>query len=262
MNIFVCVKQVPNTAKVKWDLERGTLIREGVESICNPFDLHAIEEALRIKERTGKGKVVVLTMGPPQAEEVLKEAISLGAEDGILISDRAFAGADTLATSYTLSKAIEKIGDPWIIFTGKQAIDGDTAQVGPELAAMLKIPQVTYVRKIVEINENNAVMERLTDYGYDVVETSLPAVLTVVKEINEPRLPSLRGKMKARTFKPVVFTSRDLDVDESRIGLQGSPTNVKKVFQPEMKKGGEKFEGSAEELALILVEKLKELGVI
>ncbi len=262
MNIFVCIKQVPNTAEVKWDLEKGTLIREGVESITNPFDLYAIEEALRVKERTGRGRVIAITMGPPQAEEVLKEAISLGVDEGVLISDRAFAGADTLATSYTLAKAIEKIGQPWIIFTGRQAIDGDTAQVGPELAAWLKVPQVTYVRKIVEINETKAVVERLTDYGYDVVETSLPAVFTVVKEINEPRLPSLRGKMKAKKFKPTLFTVKDLDVDESKIGLQGSPTQVKKVFQPKPRKGGEKFEGEPEELAKKLAEKLRELKVI
>lgn len=262
MNIFVCIKQVPNTAKVKWDLERGTLIREGVESICNPFDLHAIEEAIRIRERTGKGKVIAVTMGPPQAEEILKEAISMGADDAILISDRAFAGADTLATSYTLSKAIEKVGDLWLIFTGKQAIDGDTAQVGPELAAMLSIPQVTYVRKIVEIDDKRASVERLTDYGYDVVETELPALFTVVKEINEPRLPSLRGKMKAKSFSPTVFTSSNLDVDEMRIGLTGSPTSVKRIFQPEVREAGEKFEGPEEELIGILLEKLKELKII
>ncbi len=262
MNIFVCIKQVPNTTEVKWDFEKGTLIREGVESITNPFDLYAIEEALRVKERTGKGKVIALTMGPPQAEEVLREAISMGVDEGVLISDRAFAGADTLATSYTLAKAIEKLGQPWIIFTGKQAIDGDTAQVGPELAAWLNLPQVTYVRKIVEIDEKKAVVERLTDYGYDVVETSLPAVFTVVKEINEPRLPSLRGKMRAKKFKPLLFTVKDLDVDEDKIGLRGSPTQVKRVFQPEQKKGGEKYEGEPEQLAKLLAEKLRELKFI
>ncbi len=262
MNIFVCVKQVPNTAEVRWDFEKGTLIREGVESICNPFDLYAIEEGIRIKERLKKGNVIALTMGPPQAEEILKEAISMGVDDGILISDRAFAGADTLATSYTLAKAIEKVGNVGVVLAGKQAIDGDTAQVGPELAAMLAIPQVTYVRKIAEIDEEKAVVERLTDYGYDVVETQLPVLFTVVKEINEPRLPSLRGKMKARNFKPKLFTSSDLDVDESKIGLAGSPTNVKRIFQPELRKAGEKYEGDPENLAKILAERIKGLKLI
>ncbi len=262
MNIFVCIKQVPNTTEVKWDLEKGTLIREGVESIVNPFDLYAVEEGLRIKERLGEGKVIAITMGPPQAKEALREVIAMGVDEGILVSDRAFAGADTLATSYSLYKAIEKIGDIGIIIAGKQAIDGDTGQVGPGIASWFNFPQVTFVRKIVEINKEKAVVERLTDYGYDVVEIGLPAVITVVKEINEPRLPSLRGKMKAKKFEPTVFTSKDIDADETKIGLQGSPTQVKKVFSPPKKSGGEKFEGEAEELAEILYNKLKELKVI
>jgi len=262
MNIIVCIKQVPDTQDVKMDPEKGTLIREGVKSIVNPFDLYAIEEGLRIKERTGKGKVIAITMGPPQAEEVLKEAIAMGVDDGILISDKAFAGADTLATSYTLSKAIEKIGSQWIIICGRQAIDGDTAQVGPEIAAWLNIPQITYVSKILEIDEKRIKVERLTDYGYDIIETTLPCVITVNKEINEPRLPSLRGMMKAKKFKAQVWDSNSMDVDKKFIGLEGSPTRVVKIFAPPQKKGGEKYEGTPEELASIIARKFEEMKLI
>jgi len=262
MNIIVCIKQVPDTQDVKMDPEKGTLIREGVKSIVNPFDLYAIEEGLRIKERTGKGKVIAITMGPPQAEEALKEAIAMGVDDGILISDKAFAGADTLATSYTLSKAIEKIGSQWIIICGRQAIDGDTAQVGPEIAAWLNIPQITYVSKILEIDEKRIKVERLTDYGYDIIETTLPCVITVNKEINEPRLPSLRGMMKAKKFKAQVWDSNSMDVDKKFIGLEGSPTRVVKIFAPPQKKGGEKYEGTPEELASIIARKFEEMKLI
>jgi len=262
MNIIVCIKQVPDTQDVKMDPEKGTLIREGVKSIVNPFDLYAIEEGLRIKERTGKGKVIAITMGPPQAEEALKEAIAMGVDDGILISDKAFAGADTLATSYTLSKAIEKIGSQWIIICGRQAIDGDTAQVGPEIAAWLNIPQITCVSKILEIDEKRIKVERLTDYGYDIIETTLPCVITVNKEINEPRLPSLRGMMKAKKFKAQVWDSNSMDVDKKFIGLEGSPTRVVKIFAPPQKKGGEKYEGTPEELASIIARKFEEMKLI
>jgi electron transfer flavoprotein beta subunit len=263
MNIFVCIKQVPNTTEVKWDIEKGTLIREGVESIVNPFDLYAVEEGLRIKEKIGGDtKVIAMTMGPPQAKEALRDVIAMGVDEGILVSDRAFAGADTLATSYSLYKAIEKIGNIGIIIAGKQAIDGDTGQVGPGIASWFNYPQITYVRKIVEIRDEKIVVERLTDYGYDIIETELPVVLTVVKEINEPRLPSLRGKMKAKKFEPTVFTANDINADENKIGLQGSPTQVKKVFSPPKKEGGEKFEGEAEELSEIFFGKLKELKII
>jgi len=262
MNIIVCIKQVPDTQDVKMDPEKGTLIREGVKSIVNPFDLYAIEEGLRIKERTGKGKVIAITMGPPQAEEALKEAIAMGVDDGILISDKAFAGADTLATSYTLSKAIEKIGSPWIIICGRQAIDGDTAQVGPEIAAWLSLPQITYVSKILEMDEKRIKVERLTDYGYDIVETTLPCVITVNKEINEPRLPSLRGMMKAKKFKAQVWDLNSMDVDKKFIGLEGSPTRVVKIFAPPQKKGGEKYEGTPEELASIIARKFEEMKLI
>ncbi|MBU4589588.1 MAG: electron transfer flavoprotein subunit beta/FixA family protein, partial [Candidatus Omnitrophica bacterium] len=197
MNIIVCIKQVPDTTNVRIDPETNTLIRSGVECIINPFDMYAIEEAIRLKEKFG-GKVIIVTMGPPQAEDALREAISLGADEAILVSDRAFAGSDTWATSYTLSRALHKIGDYEIIICGKQAIDGDTAQVGPGISAHLDIPQITYVKRIEEVSSNHMRAERMTEEGYEIIDSPLPCLITVVKEINEPRLPSLKGKMKAK----------------------------------------------------------------
>jgi electron transfer flavoprotein beta subunit len=256
MNIIVCIKQVPNTADVKIDPKTNTLIREGVESIINPFDTYAIEEAVRLKERFG-GKITVISMGPPQADAALREAISLGCDEGILVSDRAFAGSDTWATSYTLSQAIKKIGSFDIILCGKQASDGDTAQVGPGIATHLDIPQATYVKKIEEIEDNKVRAERLVEDGYEVVETSLPCLLTVVKEINVPRLPSLKGKMKAKSAAIAVWKAADLACDPKRIGLEGSPTKVVKIFNPPPRKGGVKLTGEPEEVVDKLMELLK-----
>ncbi len=264
MNIIVCIKQVPDTADVKIDFEKGTLIREGVKSIMNPFDTYAVEEALRVRERLNDGsKVIVLSMGPPQAEAVIKEAIAMGADDGILLSDRAFAGADTLATSYSLAMGIRKIGDFGLIFAGRQAIDGDTGQTGPELAQWLNIPQVTYVRKIEEITSEKAVVQRMTSYGFDRIEVKLPAVLTVVKDINQPRLPSFRGVMKAKRFKVKVWTADYVGADRRFIGLDGSPTRVKKMFAPPQKhRGGVKWSGDPVELAEKLAKELQKHGLI
>jgi len=256
MNIVVSVKQVPNTADVKIDPKTNTLIREGVESIINPFDAYAIEEGVRLKERFG-GKVTVISMGPPQAESALKEAISLGCDEAILISDRAFAGSDTWATSYTLSQAIKKIGSFDLILCGKQASDGDTAQVGPGIATHLNIPQVTYVKKIEEIKDNKARAERLVEEGFEVIETPLPCLFTVVKEINVPRLPSLKGKMKAKSAKITIWGAKDLECDPKYIGLEGSPTKVVKIFNPPPRKGGMKLEGEPHEVVDKLVELLK-----
>src|SRR3989338_4235993 len=218
MNIIVCIKQVPDTTDVKIDPETNTLIRSGVQSIINPFDMYAIEEGIRLKERFG-GKVTVVTMGPPQAEGALREAISLGCDEGILVSDRKFAGSDTWATSYTLSRAIKKIGAFDIILCGKQASDGDTAQVGPGISTHLDIPQVTYVKKIEEISNNKAKVERMMEEGYDIVETPLPCLFTVVKEINTPRLPSLKGMMRARSAQIIRWTALDINADPKNIGL-------------------------------------------
>ncbi|MDH5298441.1 MAG: electron transfer flavoprotein subunit beta/FixA family protein [Desulfobulbaceae bacterium] len=232
MKIFVCVKQVPDTKDVRLDPKTNTLAREGVQSIMNPYDRHALEEAVRLKEHHG-GTVTVLSMGPPQAEAMLRQAISCGADEMVLVSDRAFAGADTWATTYTLSMAIRKLGGADLILCGKQAIDGDTAQVGPGLAERLDMPCLTYVRKVVAMEEGIIRLERLTDDGYDLVEAELPALLTVVKEINKPRIPSLRGRIRAKKQELVVLDAAAMGADPDQLGLKGSPTQVVKVFAPE-----------------------------
>lgn len=257
MNIIVCIKQVPDTTQVKIDPQTNTLIREGVQSIINPFDTYAIEEAVRLKEKYD-GKVTVVTMGPPQAQEALREAISLGCDDAVLICDRAFAGSDTLATGYTLASAIRKIKDFDIILCGKQASDGDTAQVGPGIATQLDIPQITYVKKIEKIEDNRLTAERMTEEGFDIIQTSLPCLLTVVKEINEPRLPSLKGKMRAKKAEILTLKAIDLDVDETQLGLTGSPTWVSKIFTPPPRPKGKMFEGDPELAATELISFLKD----
>lgn len=261
MNIIVCIKQVPDTSEVKINPETNTLIREGMPSIINPFDMHAIEEGIRIKEKVG-GKVTALSMGPPQAMEALREAFSMGVDEVFLISDRAFAGSDTLATSYTLSKAIEKLGGYDIILCGKQAIDGDTAQVGPELAEHLGIPFVTSVKKIDEIKEGYLRVHRMMEDGYDVIETRPPVLLTVVKEINEPRPPSLKRKMQAKNLQIPVWKKEDLNIDEERIGLKGSPTQVLRIFPPATKGERKILQGNLEEQVDRLVKELKGLGIV
>ena len=255
MTIVVCVKQVPDTAEVKINPETGTLIREGVPSIINPFDMHALEAGLQIKDGV-KATVIVLTMGPPQAETALRDAIAMGADDGILLSDRAFAGSDTWATSFTLSKAIQKIGAD-IIICGKQAIDGDTAQVGPETAEFLNIPHISYVRKIEEITGTSIRVQRLMDDGYDVIESPFPVLLTVVKELNEPRLPSLKGKMAAKKAEIKKWGRADIMADENDIGLKGSPTQVKNIFIPEARSGRKILEGTPEEQVDALLQELR-----
>ena len=244
MNIIVCIKQVPDTNDVKIDPETNTLVRQGVASCLNAFDAYAIEEAVRIKEKHG-GKVTAITMGPPQAEQVLRGAVAVGADEGILLSDREFAGADTLATSYTLSRAIRKIGAFDLILCGKQAVDGDTAQVGPGIAAQLDISQIIFVKSIRELTPQKIVAERMTEDGFEVVEAPLPCLVSVVKGINEPRMPSLRGVMTSKKAQIPVWTVKDVEVDPARIGLKGSPTYVHKIFTPPPRTGGRKFEGEA-----------------
>jgi electron transfer flavoprotein beta subunit len=255
MNIVVCVKQVPDTAEVKINPETGTLVREGVPSIINPFDLHAVEAGLQIKEKRG-AKVTVLTMGPPQAETALREVLSMGADEAILLSDRSFAGSDTWATSFTLSKAIEKIGAD-IIICGKQAIDGDTAQVGPETAEFLSIPHISYVRKVEDVTDRSIRVQRLMDEGYDIVESTLPVLLTVVRELNEPRLPSLKGKMVAKKAEIRKWGKTDIMADENDLGLKGSPTQVKNIFAPEARSGRKMIEGTPEEQVEALIQELR-----
>ena len=261
MNIIVCIKQVPDTADIRIDPKTNTLIREGVPSIINPFDTYAIEEGVRLKEKY-QGKVTVISMGPPQVEDALREAISLGIDEGVLLSDKAFAGADTLATSYTLAKGIKKIGKFDLIICGKQAMDGDTAQVGPGIAEKLNIPHVTYVKKIEEIKDGYIQVERLMEEGYEVIKMPLPALITVVKEINEPRMPSLKGKLKAKNAQIITWSAKDLEAEENRIGLEGSPTQVIKIFTPQSRGRGEMIEGTPPEQAAKLVEKLRETKII
>lgn len=257
MNIIVCIKQVPDTAEIKINPETNTLMREGVPSIVNPFDLHALEAAVQLKEQHG-GKVTVLTMGPPQAEAALRETISMGADEAVLLSDRAFAGSDTWATSYTLAQAIKKLGAD-IIFCGKQAIDGDTAQVGPETAEFLGIPHISYVRKIEEMKDNYIRVERLMDEGYDVVESTLPVLLTAVKELNQPRMPSLKGKMAAKKAEIKKMGKDEIQADESSLGLKGSPTQVKNIFAPQIKAERKMIEGSPEEQVNALIDELRKI---
>jgi electron transfer flavoprotein beta subunit len=262
MNIIVCIKQVPETTEVRINPETNTLIRDGVKSIINPFDMYAIEAGVRLKEKM-TGKVIVITMGPPQAEAALREAISMGADDAVLVSDRAFAGSDTWATSYTLSCAIKKAAKEFsgydIIICGKQASDGDTAQVGPGIATFLDIPQVTYVKKIEEVKDKTIKVERMTEEGYDVVSSPTPVLLTVVKEINEPRIPSLKGMMRAKAAKITVWTAKDIDADPKDLGLSGSPTNVVKIFTPPHRTGGQMITGDTSEVTTKLVGLLKDV---
>jgi electron transfer flavoprotein beta subunit len=264
VKIVVCIKQVPDTTEVKINPETNTLVREGVASITNPFDEFALEEALLTKEKYG-GEVHVISMGPPQAIDVLKNALAVGADKVYLVSDRAFAGADTLATAYTLSRTIQTvIGEMDLVICGKQAIDGDTAQVGPGVATRLGIPQLTYVSKVREINleKKKIVVERMLENGKEAVESSLPALLTVVKDINEPRLPSLLGIKKAARAQIPTLTAKDIQADENRIGLKGSPTWVTKVFSPEARGGGEILKGELTEVVPLLVDKLMDMKFI
>jgi electron transfer flavoprotein beta subunit len=261
MNIIVLVKQVPDASEVKINRETNTLIRDGVPSIINPYDMYAIEEALRLREKHG-GKVTAVTMGPPQAADALKEAVALGVDDAVLISDRAFAGADTWATSYTLAKGVKKIGNFDLVIAGKQAIDGDTAQVGPETAEMLGVPFVAYVRKIENVDSGRMTVERMMDEGHDLVETSLPALITVVKEINQPRPPSLKGKMKAKSLKVTTLTATDIEADENMIGLKGSPTKVVRIFPPAPRGQREILSGTVEQQVEHVAKKLKEQSLV
>jgi electron transfer flavoprotein beta subunit len=259
LNIVVCIKQVPDTTDVKIDPKTNTLIREGVESIMNPFDRYAVEEALRLKEKH-EGKVTVVTMGPPQAESILREAISMGADEGALLSDRAFAGSDTWATSYTLSNGIKALGKFDLIICGKQAADGDTAQVGPGIAVHLNIPQLTYVKKVEKLESNTITVERLIEEGYEVIEAKLPCLMTVVKEINEPRIPSLKGMMKSKKAEIKTLSAADLDVKAEYLGLDGSPTQVVKIFSPPVRQKGEMLQGEVSDIVEKLCSVIKEIN--
>ena len=245
MKIIVCIKQVPDTTRVEIDPRTNTLVREGVQSILNPLDTFAVEAALSIRDGVG-GTAVALTMGPPQAEQILREAIALGVDEGALVSGREFAGSDTWSTSYALARAIEVLGPFDLILCGKQAIDGDTGQVGPELAVHLRLPQATYVRKFREISPSYVVVERLTDRGFEVLRVPLPAVVTVVKELNEPRLPNLLDLHRGRFAELNTLDGKAIGADPAEIGLDGSPTRVVRIFSPEARRGGKLYEDDLE----------------
>jgi len=264
LHIVVCIKQVPDSREIRIDPKTNTLIRQGVPSIVNFYDLHGLEEALRIKDQLG-ARVTVVTMGPPPAEKGLKECISLGADEAVLVTDRGFAGADTLATSYVVARTIQKIAETWgpvdIVFCGKQTLDGDTGQVGPGVACRLDLEQLTYVSKVerVDAERRKVRVHRLLEDGVEVVETSMPVLITALKELNKVRRASMPGMLRAARYKPVVWTTADFpDLDRTQIGLKGSPTIVAKTWVPEIKAvktqmvAGETPEAAAGQLAEVL----------
>lgn len=261
MNSVVCLKQVPGTTRVAIDPQTNTLVRQGIESIVNPFDTYALEEGVRLKERYG-GRTTAISMGPPQAEAMLRETISTGADEAILLCDSTFAGSDTWATAYVLSRAIQKIKDYDLVICGRQTIDGDTGQVGPELAEMLEVPFVAYVSQIEEVNNGLMRVRRMVEDGHEVIEAPLPAVITVAKEINVPRLPSLRGLTRARSAVIPVWTAGELNIDKDMVGLAGSATRVIKIFYPQRVRQAEMLEGSPENQVDSLLEKLRESRLI
>jgi len=245
MRIAVCVKQVPETKSVKMDPETRTVIRQGVQAIINPLDLYAIEAALVLKELYN-AQITAISMGPPQAVTALKEAVAMGVDEAVLVSDRAFAGSDTWATSYILAGAIKQLGDFDLILCGERATDGDTGQVGPEMAAALDLPVISYVNHINELQDGKLKVSRLVESGTEKLSMQLPGVLTVVKEIGEPRLPTFRGKLKAKEIEFPSFDLETLKLDKSLIGLKGSPTRVVKIFRPEVVRNCELIKAETE----------------
>ena len=269
IRIAVCIKQVPGTTEIKIDPETNTLVRQGIENIINPFDTYAVEEAVSLKERLEaeedfkeEVEVVAVSMGPPQAEEVLRESISVGVDRAVLLSDRAFAGADTWATAATISMALDKLGDVGLVIFGKQTLDGDTGQVGPELAHKMNMPFIGYVSKVEEISKSSIKVKRLSEENYEKFEVRLPAAISVVKDINSPRVPSLRGKMAARKAEIPVWTSKALGADPGSVGLAGSYTQVVKIFTPKIVHDVRMLEGTPEEQVEELFRSLKELNVV
>lgn len=262
MKIIVCIKQVPGTSKVEVDAVTGVLKRDGVDSKMNPYDLYALETALKLKEQKG-GCIKVISMGPPQAKDIIKEAYMMGADEGALITDRNFAGADVLATSYTISQGIKKMGDFDLILCGKQTTDGDTAQVGPEMAEYLGIPHITNVLKVIEVKEKSVIVEMDMPDTIQVAEIKFPCLLTVEKDIFQPRLPSYKKKLLTSDREIKVMTLEDFeDQEEKNYGLSGSPTQVERIFPPAVNNEREMWTGNSEQLSLKITEKLKELKFI
>ncbi|WP_282171746.1 electron transfer flavoprotein subunit beta/FixA family protein [Cytobacillus firmus] len=264
MHIVVCVKQVPDTKIIKINPKTNTLDRRSAPAILNPYDAHAVQEAVKIIKDLGKGTITVLSMGPPQAVAVIKKSIEIGADRGFLISDRAFAGADTLATSYALSKALERISKDMpvdLILCGKHAIDGDTGQVGPGIARRLDIPPVTNVIEVAEVNESEKtiLIKRKITNGYELIQAQIPCLLTVEKEINSIEYSPMPNMIKAARYEPVIWSVNDLEgVDRTQLGLKGSPTIVGKMFTPPKPEGGKRLEGNADEQIQQLMELLND----
>lgn len=258
MRIIVCAKQVPNTNEVKIDPVKGTLIRDGVPSILNPDDANALEAALQLKDRRPGTTVTVISMGPAQATYMLRECLAMGADEAVLLSSRAFSGADTCATSTVLAAGIRKLNKFDIIFTGRQAIDGDTAQVGPQTAQRLGIPSVTYVQAIRDIKETSVIVERSLEDGYEVIEVRKPCLLTAIKELNQPRYMSVAGIESAYAAEIIIWNESDLCLAASDCGLNASPTQVFKSFAPPPRGSGEMLAGTVPEMAAALIRKLKE----
>ncbi|MFT9496206.1 electron transfer flavoprotein subunit beta/FixA family protein [Anaerosolibacter sp.] len=262
MEILVCIKQVPGTSEVEVDEKTGVLKRDGIDSKLNPYDLYAIETALKMKEEKG-AKVNVITMGPPQAAEIIQEAFMMGADNGALLTDRKFAGADVLATAYTLSQGVKKMGNIDLIICGKQTTDGDTAQVGPEMAEFLGIPHVANVRRIVELKEESIVVEMDMPNTIEVADVKFPCLITVEKGIFQPRLPSFKLKLATKDKEIPFYSMNDFeDQNEKNYGLNGSPTQVLKIFPPEANTDHEMWEGTGEDLADRLLTKIKELKFV
>lgn len=260
MKIVVCIKQVPDTTEIKINPVTGTLIRDGVPSIMNPDDKGGLEMALRLKDQYG-AEVTVITMGPPQAEAILREAFAMGVDRAILLTDRAFAGADTLATSNALAGALKCI-DYDLIIGGRQAIDGDTAQVGPEMAEHLQLPQISYVTNVEYDGKNTLTVKKETENGYQMLSVETPCLLTVLATANKARYMSVAGIMEAFDKEVEIWTADKIDVDKTKLGLSGSPTRVKKSFTKAQKGAGETFEVDAEEAVNIIISKLKEKHII
>ena len=255
MRIAICLKQVPDTAEMHLDPVTHTLIREGVESILNPLDEFPLEAALLLREQYG-GTVTALCMGPPQAGKVLQKALATGADEAILVSDRKFAGSDTWTTSLILARALEKSGPFDLVLCGKQAIDGDTAQVGPGLAAHLRIPQITYVKKVVSCGNGTIRVERLLDTGTAILEVTLPAVLSILKEANEPRLPTLDHRLRAMASVQQVLNAAALGLPDEELGLAGSPTRVVKISVPQTHREQIRLNGAPTDIAREFIRRL------
>ena len=257
MRIVVCVKQVPGTHDATIDPETKRIKREGIKAVTNPFDTYAVEEAVKLKEKLG-GEVIVISMGPARADMVLKESISVGADRAILLSDRAFGGSDTWATSYALAKAIDKIGDVDLVICGKQAIDGDTAQVGPGIAAHLNWTQAAFVMEVPELGKERVQVKRMHEDGWDLCEVPLPAVITVVKDINQPRVPTLKGRLAAEKMEIPTWAAEDIGAEPELIGLHGSPTRVVETNPPPPRENESiKLDGTVEDIASRLVHELR-----